>query len=74
MEQLINLITEKTGISEEKAQVAVETVIGFLKEKLPDPIAGQIDSFLGGTEGEESEGGIGGMLKKGLGGIFGKEE
>ncbi len=78
MEKLINLIVEKTGISEEKAHEVVETVISFFKEKLPNPIAGQIDSLLRGAEGEEGEGGIGGMLKgmakKGLGSILGKDK
>ena len=44
-------ITEKTGISEDQARSAVNTVSGFLKEKLPEPIAGQIDNVLSGAGG-----------------------
>ena len=69
MDELVKLVAEKTGLSEDKAKVAVETVIGFLKSKLPEPIAGQIDSVLGG------EGGVPGLgdMAQGLGGIFGKK-
>lgn len=62
MDELIELVVEKTGVSEEKARQAVETVIGYLKEELPAPIAGQIDSLLeGGGLGDVAEG-LGGLL------------
>lgn len=67
MEQLISLVVEKTGLSEDAAQNAVDIVISFFKEKLPDPIAGQIDGLLS-EETEAEEGGIGGALKGMLGG------
>jgi hypothetical protein len=51
MDELIKRITEKTGISEDQARSAVTTVTGFLKEKLPAPIAGQIDNVLSGAGG-----------------------
>jgi hypothetical protein len=46
MKELINAIVQKTGISEENAQKAVQVMLGFLKTKLPAPVAGQLDSFL----------------------------
>jgi hypothetical protein len=46
MKELINVIVQKTGISQENAQKAVQTTLGFLKAKLPAPFAGQLDSFL----------------------------
>jgi nucleoid DNA-binding protein len=46
MKELINMIVQKTGISEENAQKAVQVTLGFLKTKLPAPVAGQLDSFL----------------------------
>ena len=64
MEELVNLVVAKTGISEEQARGAITTVVNFLKEKLPAPLAGQIDGLLGGS-------GINDALK-GLGGLFGK--
>ena len=46
MKELINIIVQKTGISQENAQKAVQVTLGFLKTKLPTPLAGQLDSFL----------------------------
>lgn len=66
MDELIKLITKKTGISEAQAKQAVDTVVGFLKQKLPAPLAGQIDAVLSGK-------GLPSDLTKGLGGIFGKK-
>ena len=69
MDELVKLVSQKTGLSEEMAKTAVEMVVGYLKEKLPGPIAGQIDSVLGGA-------GLAGSaedLVKGLGDILGKK-
>jgi hypothetical protein len=46
MKELINVIVQKTGISEENAQKTVQVTLGFLKTKLPAPITAQLDSFL----------------------------
>lgn len=46
MDELINLITEKTGIPHDTAQQAAGVVIGFLKQKLPAPVGSQIDKVL----------------------------
>ena len=74
MDELINLITTKTGISEEQAQQVVTIVISFRKEKLPAPIATQVDNFLtGGSVGDVVnlvEQQLGNLN---LGGLFGKE-
>lgn len=67
MDELIKLVVNKVGISEAQAKQAVDTVLGFLKERLPDPIAGQIDAVL---EGDLS--GLQGMIG-GLGGLLGKK-
>lgn len=69
MDELVKLVSEKTGITEEMAKMAVDTVIGFLKQKLPAPVAGQIDGLLEGTGGAQGLGGI----AQGLGGLFGKK-
>ncbi|WP_322820558.1 DUF2267 domain-containing protein [Chloroflexus sp.] len=45
---LVELIREKTGVSAEQAQQAVDVVVGFLKENLPEPIAAQVDQVLKG--------------------------
>jgi nucleoid DNA-binding protein len=46
MKELINTIVQQTGISQENAQKAVQVMLGFLKTKLPTPVAAQLDSFL----------------------------
>lgn len=47
MDELIKQVSERTGISQDQARTAVTTVLGFLKDKLPAPIAGQIDGLIG---------------------------
>lgn len=69
MEELIKQVTAKTGISEEQARGAVTTVLGFLKDKLPAPIAGQLDNVVAG--GTDAGGGIADMASK-VGGMFSK--
>lgn len=63
MDELIKLVSQKTGISAEQAKTAVETVLKFLKDKLPAPVASQIEGLL---EGKLPD------ISKGLGGLFGK--
>ena len=46
MNELTNIIVQKTGISQENAQKSVQVTLGFLKTKLPTPLAAQLDSVL----------------------------
>ncbi len=62
MDELVKLVSSKVGISETQARQAVDTVLGFIKQKLPAPIAGQVDAALKGDVGD---------LTSGLGGMFG---
>jgi hypothetical protein len=68
MNDLIALVANKTGISAEKAKAAVETVLGFLKTKLPGPLASQVEAALGrgGEQGNQA-----GEALKGLKGLLG---
>ena len=68
MDSIVKLVAEKTGISESQAKVAVDTVAGYLKTKLPAGVGSQVDSFLGGSG--SSAGGLADGLKDGLGGLF----
>jgi len=70
MEELIRQVAERTGISEAQAQTAVITVLGFIKGRLPEPLAGQLDGFLGGGA-SGAEGGLGGAAGDVLGGLGG---
>ncbi len=67
MDELVKLVVDKVGISEVQARKAVETVLSFLKDKLPEPIAGQVEAAL---EGDVS--GLGDLAGS-LGGLFGKK-
>ena len=69
MDELVKRVTEKTGISEEQARSAINTVTGFLKEKLPAPIAGQIDNVVSGAGGAVADK-LGDVASK-VGGMFG---
>jgi hypothetical protein len=73
MNELVNLIVQKTGISQENAQRAAQTVIDFLKTKLPAPVAGQVDAVLAGDMSGVA-GQAGEMLKGKLGGAFGGQK
>jgi hypothetical protein len=74
MDELVNLVMQRSGLSQENAQKAVEAVIDILKEKLPAPLASHLDAFisdgmqggLGVLEGEAGE-----LLKGKLGGMLG---
>jgi hypothetical protein len=65
MEELIRLVSTKVGLSEEQARSAVEIVVNYLKQQLPAPIAGQLDSVLGrgGPAGDTLQG-LGDFLDK----------
>ena len=54
MEQLIQLVSEKAGISSEQATNAVATVSDYLKTKFPDALDKQLDSALSGNNVEET--------------------
>ncbi len=74
MDQIVNMIVEKTGIPADKAQQAVGVVMDFLGDKLPGPIAGQVKGLLGGEGGGDMGDMAGGAMdsvKKGLGGLLG---
>jgi nucleoid DNA-binding protein len=66
MDELVKLVSQKTGISQDQAKVAVELVVKFIKEKLPSPLAAQIDGLLSGS-GNPSD------LLKNVGGLFGQK-
>ena len=64
MDELIKMVAQKTGLPQDKAKVAVDTVINFLKQKLPPNMGGTIDAALAGGKLPDD-------LSKGLGGLLG---
>ena len=53
MHELITLLQEKAGISQEQAIKAVDTIKDFVKEKFP-MMAGAVDSLLGANDSSTS--------------------
>jgi hypothetical protein len=71
MDELVKLVTDKVGISPDQAQKAVTVVMGFLKNKLPAPLADQLDKVVAGGAG--GTGGLAGAAESALGGLFDKK-
>jgi hypothetical protein len=75
MNELVNLITQKTGISNDMAQQIVQIVSGYLKDRLPEPVASQVSNALGsqpaGSGSSQSAGNMASQGKGFLGNIFG---
>ncbi len=65
MDELVKVVSQKTGLPEAQAKQAAETVVAFLKEKLPAPMAAQLDGLISGNAG-----GAGGIMGQ-LGGLLG---
>lgn len=71
MNELIQQVMQRADISEESAAKAVDAVLSFLREKLPSPVAAQVESCLGGEGGLSGESIVGGA--KSVLGSFKKE-
>ena len=69
MNELVKLITSKTGLDEKMANQVVELVVGHLKKTLPPPLNTQVDKLLAGQITDVSQ--IPG-LSTGGGGLFSK--
>ena len=76
MDMLINFVVEKTGLSQDQAASAVNAVVGFIKDKLPEGMQGMVDSVIGGGGSGDSAGGgdIMGQATSMLGGMFGGDD
>ena len=75
MDELLKRVSEKTGLGPDQSKAAVESVLGFLKEKLPAPLAASLDSVIGGgaSSGGSSEGGIASRVSAALGNVLGSK-
>ena len=76
MDELIKLVSEKANISADQAKQAVESVVGFIKDKLPGPIGDQVTNLLSGAGGLAGQAGgalgdVAGKAGEALGGLFG---
>jgi hypothetical protein len=71
LNELVALLVQKTGLSQDKATEVVNEVVAFLKTRLPAPIANHLDLVLNSNVGEleAMEQKAAGML----GGVFGNK-
>jgi len=46
MDELVKAISEQAGIPEDQAKKAADAAMSFLKDKLPAPLASQLESAL----------------------------
>lgn len=58
MDELVKLVTQKAGITEEQAKTAINTVLEFVKSKLPPPLASQVDGVISGKTDLGALGGL----------------
>ena len=48
MDELVQEVSRKTGLSQDQSRAAVEAVLGVLKERLPEPARSMVDQYAGG--------------------------
>ena len=71
MDELVNQVSQRTGMAADTVRPVASEVINFLKQRLPAPVASQIDGFLNTQGGSGSGGGgLGGAIDN-IGGMFG---
>lgn len=58
MDELIKQVSQKAGITEQQAQAAVNTVLEFVKSKLPPALASQVDGIVSGKTDLGALGGL----------------
>jgi hypothetical protein len=46
LNELVESVSAKTGLSQDQSQAAVEAVIGLLKQRLPGPLAEMLGSLV----------------------------
>ncbi|HEV8190347.1 MAG TPA: hypothetical protein VGP82_02530 [Ktedonobacterales bacterium] len=70
MDQLIDQVSQRAGITPDQARQAIAAVSDFVKTKVPAPVAAQLDSLLGGQSGQSS-GGMMDQARGAMGEMFG---
>ncbi|HET9180858.1 MAG TPA: hypothetical protein VFP59_01890 [Candidatus Angelobacter sp.] len=65
MNEIIEQLKTRVGLDDDKARSAAQTVIDFLKQRLPSSLSGQLDSVVSGGAAEG--------LKEKAGNILGRK-
>jgi hypothetical protein len=74
MNDLINTVSEKTGLGADRAQAAVDAVLGLLKQRLPSPVADVLTSLVHEDEGRAAAAGAEGSGESGGAALAGEAE
>lgn len=61
MQDLINELKEKAGLTDEQAVKSIETIKEFIQSKLPPMMHGMVDNFLNSEDGGDDQ--LGDMMK-----------
>ena len=72
MDELIKMVVGKTGLPDDKAKLAIEVIVGFLKQRLPGSVGEQLTAALSGA----APGGLTEKVKgiaESVGGVFTKK-
>jgi hypothetical protein len=67
LDELTKVVVQKTGLPPDVAAKAVRAILDYLKENLPEPLAGQLEGLISGSKGKgkgpaDIIGGLGGLL------------
>ena len=75
MAELVQMLTEKTGLPPEKAQEVVNVVVNHLRERLPAPLAEALNNHLvnGSSAGGSGWAAEAKAMAAEVGGMFGKK-
>ena len=83
MNELVQIVQQKSGLSEAQSVEIVKAVVEFVKTKLPAGLASHVDGLVGdmggattpaAAETASTDAGATGMLSSVIGNIFGKKE
>ena len=63
MDEIVNLVSQKTGLNKDVSEQAVKVVLDYLKKKLPAPVAAQVEMVLKSGSAADALGGLFGGKK-----------
>lgn len=70
MDELVKVISERTGLPADQARGAAQAAVDFIKEKLPESMRGYVDMALNSGAIDDVAGQAGNVL----GGLFGGKQ
>jgi len=55
MDELRKTLMERVGLAEDRAEAAIQEMLGYLKEHLPEPAASILADFVAGPDGPDAD-------------------